>query len=650
MEAQTTRRALSVLAIGGISAAAIATGVVGGDGGLGGGPDEASALEAFSSCDELQEYARDHEWANAPYPYATSGGGAVLEDASVAAAPLARDGAEAETTGAVGPSETGTNTQEVGIDEPDIAKLSGTTLFRIKRRTISALDVAGEEAVLLGELELDGSRQPAMGNPQLLLADDKALVIATGYDERGPTTTVTEIDVTDPTAMEPLRVLELEGTHVNARLQGTTARLVIESQPAYDEESSAGSDPQTEPSEGSDPTVDAGEATGATGETGPQPDEDEPSWLPQASLTDLATEETETAPIANCSDIAFPEEFSGLGLLSVLTIDLESGLLPADVDAIVTDGTTVYASATGLYVATMTIAPPDDGVVNSIGRLLGPDSTTVPVEPPDETAIHRFDTTDADSTEYAASGEVRGTLIGQFAMSEEDGFLRVASTTPEVFAGDVTKDSESFVTVLEESEGTLDEVGRVGGLGPGEDIYAVRFIGNMGYVVTFEQTDPLYTVDLSAPEDPEVTGELKIPGYSAYLHPVADGRLLGIGQDGTSSGTITGAQASLFDVADPAQPERLDQLALSDGRYSSTATEWDHHAFLYSPEHQLAVVPVAGYRSGSGATAFLVDPNTGFERVATITDESPIQRILVVDQNLVTVSENGVEVRPLGEL
>ena len=87
----------------------------------------------------------------------------------------------------------------------------------------------------------------------------------------------------------------------------------------------------------------------------------------------------------------------------------------------------------------------------------------------------------------------------------------------------------------------------------------------MGYVVTFEQTDPLYTVDLPTPMDPEATGELKIPGYSAYLHPVADGRLLGIGQAGTQR-PITGAQASLFDVADPERPERLDALDLSDGR------------------------------------------------------------------------------------
>ncbi len=180
----------------------------------------------------------------------------------------------------------------------------------------------------------------------------------------------------------------------------------------------------------------------------------------------------------------------------------------------------------------------------------------------------------------------------------------------------------------------------------------MRFIGDMGYVVTFEQTDPLYTVDLSIPEDPEVTGELKIPGYSAYLHPVADGRLLGIGQGGTADGTITGAQASLFDVGDPERPDRLDALDLSDDRYGSTSTEWDHHAFLYSPEHALAVVPVQSYGrdATNGATAFTVDPEGSLTEVAHLEGEGQIERILVVGDNLVTVSTGGVEMRPIAGL
>ena len=97
--------------------------------------------------------------------------------------------------------------------------------------------------------------------------------------------------------------------------------------------------------------------------------------------------------------------------------------------------------------------------------------------------------------------------------------------------------------------GELREVGRVGGLGKGEQIYAVRFIGHVSYVVTFRQVDPLYTVDLSDPTNPRVRGELKILGYSAYLHPVGDGVLLGVGQDASGQGRIRGTQISLFDIS-----------------------------------------------------------------------------------------------------
>ncbi len=120
----------------------------------------------------------------------------------------------------------------------------------------------------------------------------------------------------------------------------------------------------------------------------------------------------------------------------------------------------------------------------------------------------------------------------------------------------------------------------------------MRFIGDMGYVVTFRQTDPLYTVDLSDPAAPEVVGELELLGYSAYLHPLGGDLLLGIGQDATATGQTTGTQLSLFDVSDPANPERLQQTAIPG---ASSAAEYDHHAFLYWPETGLAMLPVQSY-------------------------------------------------------
>ena len=114
--------------------------------------------------------------------------------------------------------------------------------------------------------------------------------------------------------------------------------------------------------------------------------------------------------------------------------------------------------------------------------------------------------------------------------------MRVATTASDPAS------TQSYVTVLTDDGKALTTIGQVDGLGKGERIYAVRFIDTVGYVVTFRQTDPLYTIDLSDPTKPRVVGELKITGYSAYLHPIGDGLLMGVGQDATDQGRRLGAQ------------------------------------------------------------------------------------------------------------
>ena len=143
--------------------------------------------------------------------------------------------------------------------------------------------------------------------------------------------------------------------------------------------------------------------------------------------------------------------------------------------------------------------------------------------------------------------------------------------------------------VLRPEGNELVQIGEVDGLGTNEQIHAVRFLGTQGYVVTFRQTDPLFVIDLSDPTAPALSGELKIPGYSAYLHPVGDGLLLGVGQDATDEGRVLGTQLSLFDVHDPANPVRLSTLPIG----GSSEAEWDHHAFLYWPEDGTIVLPVS---------------------------------------------------------
>ena len=257
------------------------------------------------------------------------------------------------------------------------------------------------------------------------------------------------------------------------------------------------------------------------------------------------------------------------------------------------------------------------------------------------TEIHRFDISDPEHTVYSASGSVPGFILNNYALSEYAGVLRAASTEEPPWLEDGTQgESASRVTVLRQAGARLAQVGSVGGLGAGERIFAVRFIGERGFVVTFRQVDPLYTLDLSDPAAPKLVGELKIPGFSSYLHPVGDSLLLGVGSEGAA------VQASLFDVSDMASPKRVAQLVLGAG---STAASFDPHAFLYWPRSNLAVLPLetfspvfAGAVGVRVAPAALTEAGRVVHHSAARGDDAPIERSLVIGDRLYTVSWLGI--------
>jgi hypothetical protein len=322
-----------------------------------------------------------------------------------------------------------------------------------------------------------------------------------------------------------------------------------------------------------------------------------------------------------CNDVSLPETFSGTSLVTVLSFDLaESSLSDAEPTAVFADGDTVYGSGPHLYLA-------------HDQRWRGWRGPTAWNDPKrtDETQIFQFDIT-ASKPAYVAGGRVPGWLLNQYSLSEHDGVLRVATTSSAPW--DRTDKSSSSVYALRRDGGSLEKIGSVGGLGKGERIYAVRFVGSLGFVVTFRQTDPLYTIDLSNPARPIVVGELKIPGYSAYLHPIGDGRLLGIGQDATDQGRVTGTQISLFDVGNLADPRRLDQHKVP--RAYSEA-ENDPHAFLYWPAAKLLVVPL-----NDEALLLRVEGDKLTELNRLSQREAPIRRSLVIGETRRTIAHGSV--------
>ncbi|MFQ5517405.1 MAG: beta-propeller domain-containing protein, partial [Acidimicrobiia bacterium] len=379
------------------------------------------------------------------------------------------------------------------------------------------------------------------------------------------------------------------------------------------------------------------------------------NWVPYYVLEEADGDTITEGALLPCDKAHFPPEFSGLQMLSVLTIDGEGSLNVADAVGVLAGGETVYASTDSLYVATQRWVDWEEA----------DDSDTVGIT----TQIHQFDITDPSQATYVASGEVTGFLLNQFAMSEHEGYLRVASTTRPTWWDNGGGTSESMVTVLKPENGVLDEVGRVDGLGNGEQIFAVRMLGDLGYVVTFRQTDPLYVIDLSNPANPTVAGDLKILGYSAYLHPLGDGLLLGVGQDATEEGRTLGTQVSVFDVSDPNNPKRLHQFTLSDA-YSDV--EYDHRAFLQWGD--LVVIPIQKWSWDetadkedffAGALVLRISDD-GIEEVGRVlhtpefgdsvdTGEPmpwtpPIRRSLVAGDVLYTLSEIGVQGNALSDL
>ena len=548
-----------------------------------------AALRNFNQCSELLDYLRTEAGKRVgPYGLDDDGGfgfpvplrAEAMEESAMADADASAPAAQGGDGGF-----SSTNVQVVGVDEPDIVKTDGSRILAVARGALHYVDVSGSQPVYRGKVDLgDG------WGYEIFMRGDRALVFSGGgggvvpfpiiepeiadsemadIDPIGfytPTALIQEIDLSNPAAMSVTATLQVEGSYLSARSVGDVVWVSLNSYPAqfefvYPRGPSA---------------EDAAEAANRAIVANSELDD----WLPTYRFDGPSG--TSSGVLTDCDQVYAPDQFSGFSTLSVLTLSLAGPLTSGDAASVLADGQTLYGSGTSLYLANSTWEQPEDAEI-------GPTPRIAPMPEDWYTEVHKFSVSAGSPARYEASGTVPGHLLNQFSMDEHNDHFRVATTIGEPWNSET---SESQIAVLAQQGRRLVEVGKVGGLGKGERIYSVRFMGDRGYVVTFRQVDPLYVLDLSDPTAPSVTGELKIPGFSTYLHPIGDGLLLGVGQDADDTGRTRGTKVSLFDVSNPAAPAELDVIVFPDA-YSEA--EWDHRAFLSWPPKNMVAIPLTRY-------------------------------------------------------
>lgn len=544
-------------AIATVATTALLTGIAEPPGGLGEvvtPPAAAAELETFEDCEQLRRWYVD---AALPHvgPWGLGGpfwGRPVPLAASARSSTVELDAAVPQD--AVGAGGTGTNVQEAGVDEPDLAKTDGRLLVHVEGRRLVLTDVTGAEPRELSTLPLPRG----LGATEVLLVGDRVVVLGTSGGDRpfvdtadriappwsgDGSTRVLVVDVVEPGGPVTSSDTTYDGSLVSARQYDDVVRLVLSTQtPALD---------FVQPRRGLSRAEAKRENRAIVRDSGID------AWLPQVESGGTSSR------LVGCSDVRHPERASGYGTVSIVALD------PTEPDArrstaVTTGSDLAYSSTDRLHLVTHDRR---------------------------RTGVHAF-ALDGLDTDYVASGSVRGWVRDRWSLSEHDGHLRVATA----LGKDPWDPEENGVVVLRERGNDLVEVGRVEEMGIDERIQSVRWFDDLAVVVTFREVDPLYTVDLSDPTAPRVLGELKIPGFSSYLHPLGDGLLLGLGQDARRDGRTLGAQVAVFDLRDLSAPRRLATVGF--GRSTEFVAGWDPRTLTYLPGSRTVLAVLSDWRAG----------------------------------------------------
>jgi uncharacterized secreted protein with C-terminal beta-propeller domain len=595
------------------------------------------ALQPFDTCDSVLQYFKDQ----APeYLIERAGGATTADSGGVAERTTAvpQQGRAADSSGMTAepgtttPPYSTTNVQEAGVDEPDIVKTDGNRIVAVAQSRVHLVGLNGGGMTLRNTLPDTMVRNVFLsGERVLVFSGQTTRRFEPGLRWAGQQAVLTMYDISNLSKPKLIATLTIDGDVLDARLMGTQVRVVTVASPDVDAPS-----PVFTP-DGKISQQSKNELRAVVAKTNVD------DWIPTYTLQDGAGGEVSKGRLVDCANLARPEAFSGLDTVALSSFDMGSALQSRETVGVIAGGQQIYATESSTYVSTTEWSR--DGS-------------------PAKTSVHKFVTAQSGASTYKGSGEVPGTLLNQYAMSEYKGVLRVASTVSERWGWvNSRQTTEGLVTTLQEKDGALRQLGQVGGLGRqnNESIRAVRFIEERGYVVTFRQTDPLYVLDLRTAAAPKVVGELKIPGYSGYLHPIGENLLLGVGQSGLDSGNgpsqpvrggQVGVQFSLFDISDTAFPRRIDTQTYGGG---AAAAEFDPKAFLYWQPRNLIIAPtnLHGDYRGKGAFSGLlllranVDGLKELGRLRTTEAYSTVNRSLVIGDTVYILSGNALQANSL---
>jgi hypothetical protein len=534
-----------------------------------------------------------------------------------------------------------TNVQVEGVDEADIVKTDGTHIYVLSGSQVFVLQSwPADETALVATLEVEGH------GVEMFVADGRAAVFTSTGDPRrtndpygwcphwdagpwygcygGGFTKVTVADLTGETPTVE-RELYVQGSYTSSRRHDAQVRVVLQNWglfydlglPSVWEYMYRDDDDYYELSDSDirqrirEWYADATDAMRATTLD---------DWLPH---TIERQGDTLTVLTPQCDDYYVPRPGAAdYGITQIVGLDMVDATRVPRLTAIWGNAQHVYANMDAMVLSQW------DYSATYLAQEEGAEHYS------DRTVLHRFGLDGAGGTTYEASGFVPGSLLNQFSMDERDGVIRVA-TTETTWEAWWTRDDDLWVWTppsttnqmltlgVDAESGELAILGTTGPLAEDERIFSARFMGDLAYMVTFRDVDPLFAIDLSNPADPRVLGELKIPGFSNYMHPLGDGHLLTIGMEADEiTGQVEGLALQIFDVTDPTEPAQVHKHVFSDA-WGHSEANWNHKAFTYFASRGLLAFPYVSWSSDwstrrSSLEVFSVDIEEGFSPVGSV--------------------------------